>query len=338
MIAVAARNIYINGRDYKNARDEYAYLRSLHAQALAGPGSGVAGGYNAGGTGMADADSTVAKTGTESGSASAKNGTESGSAGTKNGIESGDAGGGLAGKPGIYLKYKPGQTEEMSADNMPSGGAAERPADNEHSAVASDVAASATGIPAASNVTESNDDAALSNVNPDSAALSGVNPDYAGWIEISGAGIGYPVVRGADNEKYLHTTFSGEYNPSGAVFMDYRCAEGFYAPVCILYGHNMKDGSMFAPLARYLEPGFIAANPRVTVTTPGGDALTFIIFAARRVGAADEIYSLDFGSTPDADLMPGAPPGAKRFLLLSTCAKSNRDKDERLLVYSALSD
>jgi len=153
-----------------------------------------------------------------------------------------------------------------------------------------------------------------------------INPDYAGWISVNGTEIDYPIVRGADNEAYLDTLFSGGRNPSGTVFMDYRCLDGFKGPVCVLYGHNMRDGSMFAVLKRYLDPEFMESHDAITVTAPDGEILGYRIYDAALTDKWDMAYSP--GSVDDTD---------RRLLILSTCI-SGTDSDSRLLIYSELTN
>ena len=162
--------------------------------------------------------------------------------------------------------------------------------------------------------------------------LAWMNPDFVGWISISDTVVDYPVVQGRDNECYLSTTFNGSRNPAGAIFMDYRCARGFYEPICVLYGHNMRDGSMFAELNNYIEPAFMAEHPDINIKTKEGDDLIYRVF--------DAMYSDMRDTTPDVDVMEAyaaeaAIGSASRFLILSTCTPG-ADKDERILVYSVL--
>jgi len=166
-------------------------------------------------------------------------------------------------------------------------------------------------------------------------ALREINPDFAGWISIDDF-INYPVVRGKDNDYYLNMTFSGQKNPSGAVFMDYRNETGFDSPVCILYGHNMKDRSMFAQLHKYRESAFMEEHPDIAIVTPEGEVLVYRVFAARLVNDVNRAYKLNFAdSEAAARVFPKAPEGASRFLLLSTCTNSSYDF-ERLLIYAAI--
>jgi len=167
------------------------------------------------------------------------------------------------------------------------------------------------------------------------AGLLGLNPDFVGWISIDEI-INYPVVRGSDNSRYLNTTFTGQNNPSGTVFMDSRNEQGFDSHVCILYGHNMKDRSMFAQLHNYRNQSFMEEHPLIIIITAEGEILTYQVFAARLVTDENRAYRLNF---PDvaaaARFFPKSPEGASRFLLLSTCTTSSYNF-ERLLVYATL--
>ena len=169
------------------------------------------------------------------------------------------------------------------------------------------------------------------------AALAERNPDFVGWITIEGV-IDYPVVRGSDNSYYLTVTFSGKYNSAGAILMDYRNALGFDEPVCIIYGHNMRNLSMFTPLSSYNDPEFMVKHPDIAITTPEGEARLYRVFDARRTDMWDRAYALDFSDGAEAaGEFRGAPDRASHFLILSTCT-SSEDRSERMLVYASLVD
>jgi len=171
---------------------------------------------------------------------------------------------------------------------------------------------------------------------PNWSRLAEQNADFVGWIAVAGTSIDYPVVQGADNERYLHTTFGGQRNAAGAIFMDYRMTRGFDTPVTILYGHNMRDGSMFASLLRYLDPAFLDRHPEITIIDADGERWVYRIFYARQTHARDPIYALDFHSeTEMTDFFVAAPTGTDRILVLSTCADGS-NRDARVLVYAAL--
>lgn len=81
--------------------------------------------------------------------------------------------------------------------------------------------------------------------------LEEINPDVIAWIEIPGLEISYPVVQGRDNDYYLHHLITGENHKSGSIFMDFHNQEDLSDRNTIIYGHNMKDGSMFGTLDQY---------------------------------------------------------------------------------------
>jgi len=161
------------------------------------------------------------------------------------------------------------------------------------------------------------------------------NPDFIGWITIRNQ-MDYPVVRGSDNVRYLNTTFSGQRNSAGAIFMDYRNYGGFDDTITILYGHRTRRGTMFGPVARYLDNSFLQANSTIKITTKSGTELTYKVFAAKLTNAWDSAYTDSFSNSAAAiAAFPGAPAGAGKFLLLSTCTPSDND-DERILVFATL--
>ena len=90
----------------------------------------------------------------------------------------------------------------------------------------------------------------------DFEGLRKINEDLVAWIQIPGIGLDYPVVQGEDNEYYLYHTFQKENNKAGSIFLDYRNHDDFTDRRVILYGHNMKDGSMFSNLKQYQDSVF----------------------------------------------------------------------------------
>lgn len=98
--------------------------------------------------------------------------------------------------------------------------------------------------------------------------LEKINPDVVAWIEIPGTKINYPIVQGKDNEEYLHKTFSGKVNHSGCIFLDIKCKKDFSSDNNILYGHHMKDGSMFAELVKFRDPSFEKKHREIILYLP----------------------------------------------------------------------
>ena len=159
--------------------------------------------------------------------------------------------------------------------------------------------------------------------------LAGINPDIVGWIYIPGTNINYPVVRGTDNDYYLNRLFDGTYNKSGCIFMDYRCEPDFSGKNSIIYGHHMKNGSMFASLMEYKEKGFYEEHSVALLVTP--DAYYEIrLFSGYVADNWDSAWDMGLsGAEFEAWLKeicqkstfePVALPGADdRIVTLSTC-------------------
>lgn len=172
----------------------------------------------------------------------------------------------------------------------------------------------------------------------DFEALKAINPDVVGWIEIEAIpSISYPIVRGMDNEKYLNTTFENKSNIAGAIFMDYTNASNFTDSNTILYGHNMKNGSMFGLLSTIRDEEAYKKSPYFWICTPEGK-YRYEIFTAHVAEETSETYSV-FYEADDSfktylDKMqaiteiPTAVPLTKddKIVTLSTCTSEETQR------------
>jgi len=168
------------------------------------------------------------------------------------------------------------------------------------------------------------------------AAMRQINPDFICWIRIDGINVDHPVVRGNDNEKYLHVSFAGEENILGTLFMDYRNV-GEFVPHIIIYGHNGRDGDMFGELWKFLDDEFLAAHNIITIIV-GDRIIEYEIFSARITDIHDPAYHLDFSAPGSFGAFlerNNAPPDATQILTLSTCF-GGEGGDERVIVQGAL--
>lgn len=102
----------------------------------------------------------------------------------------------------------------------------------------------------------------------DFAALLAKNPDVVGWLYCEGTSINYPVAQGADNDQYLRRLLDGSYNRAGTIFMDSRSAADFSHWNTVIYGHNMKDDTMFAMVPSYADQAFYEQHPTWWLLTP----------------------------------------------------------------------
>ena len=141
------------------------------------------------------------------------------------------------------------------------------------------------------------------------------NADCIGWIFIDGTNINYPVMHTPDNpQKYLRLSFDKKYSQSGVPFLDGRCS--LQDGNLIIYGHNMKNGTMFSDLKKYLDTAFREAHKTVEFQTADGVFL-FEVTDVIRTNISDERYN-QINSTDG------------RTIALSTCYGSA--KSDRLLI------
>lgn len=104
----------------------------------------------------------------------------------------------------------------------------------------------------------------------DFTALQQINDEVVAWLEAEDSIIDYPVVQGTDNDYYLNHLFTKQKNKLGSLFVDYRTPGDFSGRNTIIYGHNMKDGSMFASLTRYRDQSYFEDHSAMQLYTPDG--------------------------------------------------------------------
>lgn len=182
------------------------------------------------------------------------------------------------------------------------------------------------------------------------------NPDLIGWLRIDGADVDLPVVQTpGDNEYYLRRGFDGYYAAGGTLFLDGQCAAapGSSTDNWLVYGHNMRDGSMFGHLTRYREESFWREHPTFTFdtiyepgtwqvvaaldTTLGADELPYYTFfdAAtkleweQRVEAILDLALYDTGVTPEY---------GQQLLTLSTCGDHRPNTETRFALLAVRVD
>lgn len=101
---------------------------------------------------------------------------------------------------------------------------------------------------------------------PHMAELYAQNPEIIGWIEIEGTVLDYPLMHTPDDpEKYLYRDFEGKDYKPGTPFMDYRCT--LDSDNLLLYGHNMKNGTMFKEIMKYAGRSYWQEHPIIKITT-----------------------------------------------------------------------
>ena len=134
----------------------------------------------------------------------------------------------------------------------------------------------------------------------DFAGLKAVNGDVIGWIYVPDTEINYPIVHTTDNEYYLDHMVDRTENPAGAIFLDTRNPSDLSDLHSIIYGHHMKNGSMFAALKGYKKQNFFDEHKNGYLITE--DAVYRIDFFAGHVANVEEnAWQLDFSDGTEFD-------------------------------------
>ena len=163
----------------------------------------------------------------------------------------------------------------------------------------------------------------------DFAGLKEINPDVVGWIQMEALDVSYPIVKGTDNDHYLHYTFEGQKNAAGAIFMEYTNNSNFEDCNTIIYGHNMKNGSMFGTFRTLHEPENLT-SPYLWICLPD-KSYRYEIFTVHTTSATGDTYTLFsapddqftqyLNKMRDASEFPvgTAPTKDDKIITLSTC-------------------
>lgn len=187
----------------------------------------------------------------------------------------------------------------------------------------------------------------------DFESLQEKNPEIYAWITIPGTEIDYPVLQSStDNSYYLNHSAEKTESVSGAIFSENYNSKEFDDYITVLYGHNMKNGTMFRGLHQYADSGFLQENKEIIIYLPDA-ILKYEIFAAYLTDDRHILFYYDQGKTEDlrkayindildhrtmqSSLDTDAPVDAdSRILTLSTCHKAGPDK--RYVVQAYLVD
>lgn len=162
----------------------------------------------------------------------------------------------------------------------------------------------------------------------DFEALRRINPDVVGWIFYEDTVIDYPVVQGEDNKKYLYTIFDGTTGGFGTLFADAATEKPFAQFNTIVYGHHMRNGSMFAPLRKLKDEAYCREHPQLELITPEGK-FHLAIWAFLNEPADSDIY---IANITDRDERAGYISMAGRLSEYTTDVSVS--PDDRLVVLS----
>lgn len=191
-------------------------------------------------------------------------------------------------------------------------------------------------------------------VSVDFDMLHEINPDIYAWISVPGTNVNYPVLQspeGEDTDYYLNTNLDGSSGYPGCIYTQLCNSKDFTDPVTILYGHNMRAGTMFATLHYYEDEIFFKENPYIYIYT---EEQTFVYQIYASIWFHNYLlmdYYQNFESEKyidnfiaDISKYNGIIDSSlkientDKMIVLSTCAGSSRSNERYMVIGKLLND
>lgn len=161
-------------------------------------------------------------------------------------------------------------------------------------------------------------------------ALKNENKDIIAWLYSEGTPINYPVVQAKDNDYYLRRLIDGTYNQAGTIFVDYKNSSNFEDYNTIIYGHNMKNDTMFGTLTKYKNQEYFNEHKEMYLFTENKN-FRIELFAGYTASSESDIYNFPKNSGTNEKLIKTAiskstfkseieVSNEDRIITLSTCS------------------
>lgn len=171
-----------------------------------------------------------------------------------------------------------------------------------------------------------------------SASDYGLDFDVDSYIIIGDTNICYPLVQTTDNKYYLNHLPNGDYSQGGSIFINYQNENPFKDFNTIIYGHNMKNGTMFGELKKYWNTEDFAKEHDTLIINWKGIRHTYKLFSVKKVHYTDEVFNINpedkdiwinrvyKSSLVDLDLRYNVYKNILNFVTLSTCGSNSEEK------------
>lgn len=183
-------------------------------------------------------------------------------------------------------------------------------------------------------------------ISVDFDALRSENKDIIAWLYRTDSPINYPVVKSADNSDYLYKLTDGSYNINGTLFADCRSSVDFSDFNTVIYGHNMKVGTMFGTLPKYANQDYYDKHPVMYLFTPEKTYKAELVSGYVTESDSD-IYTLPVTARQKRGFLKNAADSSlfktnfsyginDTFVTLSTC--SGKDENARFVLICRLSE
>ena len=181
--------------------------------------------------------------------------------------------------------------------------------------------------------------------------LQKVNRDVVGWIYMEDTIVNYPLLRGENNFYYLDKTYEKKYLASGSIYLDAANDRELNDRHSIIYGHNMKNNTMFGNLDDFREEAYLEKHPYIYILFSDGSFKQYEIFSFYRANIEDGTYKVPLNEKKeyeaflelvqrknqlkDSDLALPKVDATDKVLTLSTCTEDSADT-ERFVIHAVL--
>ncbi|MCR5216082.1 MAG: class B sortase [Lachnospiraceae bacterium] len=159
------------------------------------------------------------------------------------------------------------------------------------------VSVKGTGTNSSNSTTTSESEEVKLYTSYDHTALLAQNSDAVGYLQIPAIDVLLPVVQGDDNSYYLNHAFNGASSSNGTLFVDYRQPDGVESQNCIIYGHDMRNGSMFGALNKFVDSNFVSTGQNRYFYFYVNDKIyKYEIYAVHQTPAIGYTYTASFNT------------------------------------------
>ena len=179
----------------------------------------------------------------------------------------------------------------------------------------------------------------------DFAALQQRNPDVKGWIDIPDTKVSYPILQGETNDTYIHSDIDKKEFRAGSIFIASENENPFTDLNTVIYGHNMKNGSMFNNIKSYTEQDFTNEHPYVYIYLPDGTVSRYKVVAAHIIPEESLLYNTGITDIQTfyqemlktSDIKVDFDQAASNpVITLSTCTSAGSESGKRNVVHAVL--
>lgn len=179
--------------------------------------------------------------------------------------------------------------------------------------------------------------------------LTEINQDIVGWLTIADTKIDYPILQTTNNDYYLTHNYKNEESKEGSIFMDYRNSADTKEKQTILYGHEMKNGSMFGELKKFLDLEFLSQHKRFSYQTKAAryEVEIFSVYATttsfdylKTEFSSEADYKEYLQTISDKSIYDSNVSISEQdqIITLSTCSNLSDPNEGRLVVHGKLKE